>query len=570
MLLTLCLIYPCFGMNAPLTSKAICQQIAATKASTLPTRIILPKGVYHFKEDEAEQMHFYCSNHDHEERRLVSIPIVGLKNVEIDAQGSHFIFHGHVCPIVVMDSENITFRNAHISYAQDFNTEATIVAQSNGTTELEMSPHSSWDIKNQRFYNKIDQTLYPIQCAIAFHQNGRMVALGDQGDLPCSPKAEKISNNQVLFHWDSKSKGLQLGDILVLRNYARPHPSILLYRAKNTRLHDVVFHNSQGMALLAQRSENITIKGGGCIRQDGRIHTTQADATHFSNCRGLIDIQNATYEGMMDDAINVHSTCLGITQVHRPTEIVARYMHEQAIGFELFSKGESVQFIQGKTLENHPCLRKVKEIKKLNEREIRITLEEPLPDTIDVGDAIENACWYPSVLFCNNTIRNNRARGALFTTPKQILVRNNIFDHCSGSAILLAGDAQGWYESGRCLDISITENQFINNLASRYQFTEGIISIYPEVKQLQKQATPYHQNIRIENNVFITHRVPLLYSQSACTIKFGNNKVLYHDKYPPKHNGAPFIIKSSPEKQRNNEINAAFPLCEIDLCPSML
>lgn len=36
--------------------------------------------------------------------------------------------------------------------------------------------------------------------------------------------------------------------------------------------------------------------------------TTQADATHFSGCKGKITSCNGLYEGMMDDAINVHGT----------------------------------------------------------------------------------------------------------------------------------------------------------------------------------------------------------------------------------------------------------------------
>ena len=44
------------------------------------------------------------------------------------------------------------------------------------------------------------------------------------------------------------------------------------------------------------------------------VISTQADATHFSSCRGKIDSRNGLYEGMMDDAINVHGTYLKIKQ----------------------------------------------------------------------------------------------------------------------------------------------------------------------------------------------------------------------------------------------------------------
>ena len=63
------------------------------------------------------------------------------------------------------------------------------------------------------------------------------------------------------------------------------------------------------MALLVQRSADFHMKGGGVmVRQGtGRVHTAGADATHFSNTRGGIVVEKALFEGMMDDAINVHS-----------------------------------------------------------------------------------------------------------------------------------------------------------------------------------------------------------------------------------------------------------------------
>jgi len=106
-----------------------------------------------------------------------------------------------------------------------------------------------------------------------------------------------------------------------------------------------------------------------------------------------------------------------------------------------------------------------------------------------------------------------------------------LFDHSSGAAILLAGDAQGWYESGACHEVVIRRNTFINNLTSRYQFTNAIISIYPEVKQLNKQKDYYHRNVLIENNVFKTFDVPLLFAISTDNLKFVNNKIIYNNDF---------------------------------------
>lgn len=118
------------------------------------------------------------------------------------------------------------------------------------------------------------------------------------------------------------------------------------------------------------------------------------------------------------------------------------------------------------------------------------------------------------MLFAHNTIRNNRARGALFSTPKKTVIENNLFDHTSGTAILLCGDCNGWYETGACRDVLIKNNTFINSLTSLFQFTNAIISIYPEIPNLKEQVKYFHggtdvPGIVVENNRFETFDAPI-------------------------------------------------------------
>ena len=121
---------------------------------------------------------------------------------------------------------------------------------------------------------------------------------------------------------------------------------------------------------------------------------------------------------------------------------------------------------------------------------------------------IENLTWTPEVVFSNNIIRNNRARGALFSTPKKVICEDNTFDHTHGTAILLCGDCNGWYETGACKEVIIRNNKFINSLTAQYQFTNAIISIYPEIPNLEEQEKFFHSGIVIEGNTFETFDRP--------------------------------------------------------------
>ena len=129
----------------------------------------------------------------------------------------------------------------------------------------------------------------------------------------------------------------------------------------------------------------------------------------------------------------------------------------------------------------------------------------------------------------------------IFNTPKRIECVGNLFERVSGSAILVAGDAQGWYESGACKEVLISKNVFRDNLTSAYQFTDAIISIWPEVRDLPNQKARYHSGIVIEDNVFETFEVPLLYAKSVDGLVWRNNKVERNADYV-RRNGRPFIL----------------------------
>ena len=106
-------------------------------------------------------------------------------------------------------------------------------------------------------------------------------------------------------------------------------------------------------------------------------------------------------------------------------------------------------------------------------------------------------------------------------------VRGNLFERVSGSALVFPGDAQSWYTTGACTDVLVEDNVFRDNLTSRYQYTEGIISIFPEVKRLAEQKQGYHCNIVVRHNRFETFDVPLLYARSADGVHFDDNEIIY-------------------------------------------
>ena len=342
--------------------------------------------------------------------------------------------------------------------------------------------------------------------------------------------------------------------------------------ATDTHFENVKIHYAEGMGLLAQMSEDITLdRFSVCLRgdDDPRYFTTQADATHFSGCKGKISSVNGLYEGMMDDAINVHGTYLKVMERIDDHTLRARYMHGQAWGFDWGYVGDKVQFVHSRTMElvenargekNHKkddvFVTDITEISLADKssshgegkkgyahgaKEFIIRFGDVLPAeiTANEGYGIENLTWTPEVYFAHNTIRNNRARGTLFSTPKRTVVEDNLFDHTSGTAILLCGDCNGWYETGACRNVIIRKNRFVNALTNMFQFTSAVISIYPEIPDLNAQKAFFHGGkkhaIRIEDNVFETFDYPLLYAKSVDGLLFKGNTIHKNSDYPLFH-----------------------------------
>ncbi|MFD0894178.1 NPCBM/NEW2 domain-containing protein [Luteolibacter ambystomatis] len=506
----------------------------------------LAKGEYHFHATGALQRHFHISNHEQPEWHPVSIPLVDLQGATLDGQGSTFIFHGDLQPMLIQDSVKVTVKGIGIDYSIPHHSQGVITKVEGDAYELDVDqkkfPHeirSGWFFFTGEGWGRADAGI-----GIIFDGKTRNIVAGTSDYTYKGPLTE-LSPGHYRIAKNIGKDGIKAGDVITFRQniwVSRPHPAVTLYRAKDTTLDHVAIHSSQGMGVLAQRSENIRLTGGGVFprKETGRYFSTNADATHFSNCKGEVIAENGLYEGMMDDAINVHATCLRIEEKVDARTLRCKFIHNQAFGFETFLPGETLQFIQAKWLTPRDP-RKVVSVRRTGEDSLIITLDSDVPADLGKGDAVENVDWFPAVVFRGNLVHKNRARGSLFTTPKPVLVENNRFEDIAGSAILLAGDANGWYESGACHDVVIRKNIFKDNLTSRFQFTEGLISCYPELPDLKGQTEYYHRNVKIEDNTFETFDVPLLFAISTQGITFRGNKVAYNDKFP-SWKKAPFIL----------------------------
>lgn len=517
-----------------------------------PVVLQFPKGTYHFYPTADLEREYYISNHDQNNPKQVGIPLEGLENVTLDGKGSAFIFHGRMLPISIVNCKNCTLRNFSVDFENPHITQMKVVANdtANNQLTLEIAPWVNYKIVDGVFIAYGEGWEHTPQSCIAFDGATRHIVYNtsDQG-VRLKQVEETAPRTIIASGW--KHPQLVPGTVIACRTWHRPTPGIFAHQSDNTQLKNIKIHYAEGMGLLAQLCNNITLDHFGvCLKgqDDPRYFTTQADATHFSGCKGKIISTNGLYEGMMDDAINIHGTYLKVIERTDDHTLTAAYMHSQSWGFKWGEPGDTVQFIRSATMEMLASRNTIASITPVNTstdkgaKLFRIRFVNPIDTTIrpERNFGIENLTWTPEVWFTHNIIRNNRARGALFSTPQKTVITDNLFDHTSGTAILLCGDCNGWYETGACREVLIKKNVFINALTNMFQFTNAIISIYPEIPDLARQKNLFHGQpdkvgIMIEDNRFETFDRPLLYAKSVQGLVFRNNTILHNQDFPAFH-----------------------------------
>ena len=537
--------------NQANSSTILHDALTKIKASVSPedeVTLRFGKGTYTFSATDAKGYEYYISNHDQSPLRKIGFHLDGWTNLTLDGCGAEFLFTGRMIPFYVVNCTNTTLCNFSVDFSDPQITQAEILSNTpeEGTT-FKMAPWVKHRIgQNGRFevYGS-DWAMQP-NSGMNFEKKTRHIAY-QTGDLwVVSDGVQDLGDNTYRApQW--KENKVKPGTIVTFRTYYRPCPGIVLDHDNQTTLQDVNVHYAEGMGLIAQRCTDITLDGFNvCLRgkKDPRYFTTQADATHFSQCKGHIRSVNGLYEGMMDDAINIHGVYLKVKEVINAQTIRCAFEHGQAYGFAWGDVGDTIRFVSAYTMEEHEETYTIREIRPADKETVKgckefiITLSRPMKKTLELATqdyGIENLTWTPTVYFAENVVRNNRARGALFSSPRHTVCENNLFDHTSGTAILLCGDCNGWYESGSCKDVIIRKNKFVNALTSYYQFTNAVISIYPEIPRLNDQKQYFHSNIVIENNKFTTFDEPILYAKSVNGLVFRKNKIKRSKAYKPFH-----------------------------------
>lgn len=511
-------------------------------------------GEYHFYPAHACALVRYISNHDNGRfPRLFTLDVRGAKNLTIDGRGARFVMHGDVTPFLIEDSANIRVQNLTIDWAVPLLYEGTVLASDKGGFEVRVRDDEPFEVDRGAFVLRPEGAHYVMDSFYEFEADGSGQSAGPGDIWGWTYNAKQTGEKSVRF--DITNPGEMRyppkpGNIIFLRDNLRAASAFFVQQSGGVELDNITVFHAPGMGLIAQRSENITMRRSRMIPNEslGRQVAVNFDATHFVGCRGSVIVEDCEFRNMLDDALNVQGVYLQVVRQIDARTIQARMAHYQSQGHVVVGAGDRLRLARPDTLM--PVGEAVVERAVRREPDgWTITFSAPLPFEARTLDVLENLSWIADVVFQRNKVDGNRARGILISTSGAVRIEQNRFN-ATGAAIRISGDARSWFESGPVSDVLIKNNEIVNPMRCAYGY--AAIDIAPEITT-PDDAGYYHRNIRIIENRFRLCDGGVLFARSVDGLVFDNNTVVRASDFPSLKRQEDAIVA---EHCRNIQVSA--------------
>lgn len=448
----------------------------------------------------------------------------GLDNIIVEGSGATLMMHGKITPMAVDSSRQITLKDLTIDFERPGGSELTYVKVMPGKVVMKVHPDTRYDIVGGRI-NLIGEgwRSNKIHCISYSAKDDHATYSGDWRILETRP-VEEIAPGLLSF---TTPEGFspEKGATLTLRDIIRDQVGTLILESKDVKMRDINMRYMHGLGIVSQYSHNVAMERVNCkpSEESGRILASSADFMHFSGCSGEVSITDCHFSGSHDDAINVHGTNLRAEDLISADALRVRFMHHQSYGFNAYHPGDTVVFVDHSTMLRSD-MAVVESVVRENPRNLIIKFDRPVPKNIRLkSTCVENITCTPTVHISGCTFTRHNTRGILVTTPRKVVIENNTFTRIGMAAVLIEGDAEGWFESGPVKDVTISRNTFID--CGYNGATHGAtIALNPSNTIVDPKA-PVHENVNITDNRFVISNRPVLFAKSTGNLSFTGNVV---------------------------------------------
>lgn len=464
--------------------------ILARGTKNRPVKIWFAPGWYDFFPDGAYKAQLQISNTNDVPYGLKAIALMldSSRFVDIDGAGATVNLRGKMIETYINNSHHIKLNGLSFDYQRPTVSEFSVVTTTSKYADAAVNTEYKFSIKDSTLTWLGEGWSYQpgAYWQVYDHTTNELSRM----EIPQEGLRYEATGEHSLRIFFKNNPGFKKGLTYQNRDVTRDCAGFFIQRSSNVRLSHIRIYFMHGMGVVSQFSKDLSFNHVVVKAKDGRTCAAWADVLHFSGCSGKIEIAGSYLSAANDDAINVHGTFLKITEKLSSTQVKVRFMHDQTYGFDAFAANDSIGLVHPANLLTYQN-NKVSKVKKLNNREFLLNFSNPMPDDMQTGDVVENITATPQVSIHHNTIEKIPTRGILVTTPRKVIIENNIINQTHNSAIMINDDASSWYESGAVKDVTIKNNTL-------YKCGGPVIAVSPENKV--KSTASVHSGIKVINN----------------------------------------------------------------------
>ncbi len=457
------------------------------------------------------------------------IELKNASNIIIDGNDSEITVHNPLKGFFsIFKSNNIIVKNLTIDYDPLPFTQGKIIAV---------------DVKGKTFDFKIDEG-FPSLNTNMFQDASRVWGMLMDPKIPgklkdgaphyyASKKFKEIEPGtfRITMPGPRLLKFMEVGDLYV--HVARTNGSTIFKSAlsKNITYLNNTSYTSPAGSYAAANMEEWNIIGCEVKLKEGRLHSANADCMHINGGKFGPWIENSLFEGYSDDAINIKTTKRYILKQKSPKELILKWQVVKGDVIKIYNPRE------GKFIGAYNVI----DSKFLGDAQMRVTLDRPIEQELNVGETKKNDLVYidnlsnESFVIKNNTFRNARRYGILIQASYGI-IEKNVFENLSQSAITMVNGVD-WGEGFMANNIVINQNIFNNcGYDETYLKEEDSGTIKMKVVKLKNPDTDKKwsgttptdwqgiKNISITNNIFS-------YNKRALSIQCTQNTVIQGNRF---------------------------------------
>ncbi len=469
-------------------------------------RLVFPKGVYEVGDAKtiADMDTFMSGNMRQFGDFNFACRFEGVTDLVVDGSGCTLVFDGLIGPFEFTGCRNVTIENLTVDWKRPLFSEGIVTLVLGEMVEVKIFPE------------------YPVhggEPAISF----QTVSL-DTGHLSGVVQFSGVTNLKLVAPQTVRmtavnGKFIKPGDYMNIRHTYVYRHGINFIRCKNATVQDVTLHALPGVGVFGEQTKDITLRRLSILPSGTRSMSINVDGSHFVNCSGTLEVDHCYYQGMGDDAFNMHGRYIFIGDVIDNKTIRATKQTDETLP----DVGDAVEFVRPKSLYSY-AEAVIAGVQFDREKgESVITFDRTLPADFDKADAIADITKHAKLRFHDTTVRDIRGR-ALLVQTRDVIIENNHFEHLTGQGVHVDTAYPTWNESVGTRNVIIRNNSFIDCGFGFTGYCEGIAVVVQT--ECPEPKVGVHRNLTIENNFILGNEKPAFYLSCLDGAVIRGNRVI--------------------------------------------